>query len=88
MKKINPNEAGLALGGVMGLWHAVWSAMVFLGIAKPFYDFILGLHFIALSFKILAFNLMTAVTLVVVTAIIGYLVGFVFAVVWNSVRKS
>ncbi len=88
MKKINPNEAGLALGGVMGLWHAVWSAMVFLGIAKPFYDFILGLHFISLSFKILAFNLMTALTLVVVTAIIGYLVGFVFAIVWNSVRRS
>lgn len=88
MKKINPNEAGLALGGVIGLWHAVWSALVFLGLAKPFMDFILSLHFLSLTYKVAAFNLTTAITLVVITAIIGYLMGFVFGILWNSVARK
>lgn len=88
MKKINPGEAGLALGGLLAVWHAVWAVLVMMGFAKPLLDFILSLHFLSNPYQMMSFNLMTAVTLVVVTGIMGYVIGLVFGVLWNSVAKK
>lgn len=81
------NKVGLAFGGVLGLWHLVWSILVAVGWAQPLFDWILHLHMMQLPVKVLPFVLSTAVTLVVVTSLIGYVVGYVFATVWNSVQK-
>jgi len=88
MKKINPGEVGLALGGLLAVWHAVWALLVMLGFAKPLLDFILSLHFLSNPYQLMPFNLMTAVTLVVVTGVMGYIMGLVFGVLWNSVAKK
>lgn len=88
MKKINPGEAGIALGGLLGLWHAVWAVLVMIGMAKPLLDFILSLHFLSNPYQMMPFNLMTAVLLVIVTAILGYVMGYIFGLLWNSVAKK
>jgi hypothetical protein len=50
-------------------------------------DFIFWLHFIKLDYAIAEFNAGTALLLVAVTASIGYVVGWAFAVLWNKLHK-
>lgn len=83
MRHINPMRAGTAVGAVLGLFHLVWAGLVAAGWAKPLMDFILGLHFIDLQFAMAPFALGKAAELVAVTFGVGYLMGLVFALVWN-----
>jgi NhaP-type Na+/H+ or K+/H+ antiporter len=46
-------------------------------------DFVFRLHMITPPYRIAAFNLGTAATLVLVTAGIGYVMGFVVGFIWN-----
>lgn len=88
MKKVSGHQAGLAFGAFFGLAHAVWALVVSLGFAQPWLDFMLGLHFLENPFVVSAFDLQKAAILVMVTAIIGYGAGFVFAKVWNLVMTK
>ena len=84
---MNGHKLGLALGGFLGLWHAVWSVLVAVRLAKPLMDFVLWLHFLDHVYGITQFNFGKALLLIVVTSVIGYIVGRVFAVVWNWVNR-
>ena len=86
--KLDPHKVGLALGSVLGLWHAIWSVLVAIGLAKPLLDFILSLHFLEFSYSLRAFSLTTAVFLVAVTSAIGYVVGWILAASWNRVSAK
>jgi hypothetical protein len=83
MKRIHPHHAGLAFGAFLALWHFLWAIMVATGAAQPVMDFIFNLHMITPPYKITEFNLGTAAALVLVTAAIGYTVGFTVAWLWN-----
>lgn len=84
---IDPIKSGLVLGAVIGLWHLLWSLLVALGWAQPIIDFVFWMHFIKPVYLVQAFNLTTAIVLIVVTAVIGFIVAFVFAVLWNRSHK-
>ena len=79
----NPNKVGLTFGSVLGGWHLVWAILVALNWAQPLYDFILWAHMIHLQITIGPFDLIAAVTLIVITSIVGYLFGCIGALVWN-----
>jgi hypothetical protein len=83
MKELNKNHVGLLLGGMMGLWHLVWSTLVLLGFAKILLDWILWLHFINITVNIAPFDLVRAALLVIVTFVVGYVFGWVAAWLWN-----
>jgi hypothetical protein len=83
MRRINPGNAAIAVGTVIGLYHLIWVTIVALGWAKPVLDFILRLHFIDLDVAIAPFVVGTAAALVVITFTLGALFGFIFALVWN-----
>jgi hypothetical protein len=83
MNTLDPVRSGLVLAAVMGLWHAAWSLIVALGWAQRLIDFVLWMHFIKPVYVIDAFNPATAVVLVAVTSAVGFVVGAVFALVWN-----
>ena len=83
MVTISPIKSGLVLGAVIGLWHLTWSLLVASGWAQPFIDFVFWMHFIKPVYVIEPFNLGTATILVVVTAAIGFVIGCVFAILWN-----
>lgn len=87
MEIIRPHRAGLILGALLGGMHLAWSLLVAAGWAQTVMDFILWLHFIKLTYAIENFNIGTALLLIVVTASIGYIVGWVFAVLWNKLHK-
>ena len=88
MQQVKPHNTGLVFGGVLALWHLAWSLLVMLGLAKPLLDFIMALHFLNVQYSINPFSLGNAILLVVVTGIIGYVVGFVVGWLWNAVHKS
>lgn len=83
MNRLRPHSAGFALGILIGLWHAFWAALVWAGAAQPVMDFIFRLHMITPPYKIATFDPGLALALILVTAIIGYLFGWIGAVIWN-----
>jgi hypothetical protein len=88
MNKVSSNKVGLAFGGMLGIVHAVWALMILLGIAKPFMDWILGLHFLSFQYDVEPFIFSSALLLVLVTSLLGYLMGYVAGWLWNLAHRT
>jgi hypothetical protein len=86
--QINVCKAGLAVALVLGGLHLCWSILVALKWAQPVIDFVFWMHFIKPIFVIEPFEISRAAVLVVLTAGIGFVIGSVFALVWNALRKA
>jgi len=84
MSAIRPNRVGLVLGMFLGGWHLAWSLLVAVGFAQPLIDFVFWIHFIKPVYVIEQFNIGTALLLVAVTSVIGYILGWGFGVLWNK----
>lgn len=82
----NSHKVGLVLGALLGGWHAVWSLLVLSGFAQTIYDFVLWAHMIHLPIIIGPFDIAAALTLVVVTAVSGYVIGYTASLVWNRIH--
>lgn len=83
---ISKNKLGMVVGGFFGLWHFVWSLLVAVGVAQALINFVFWLHFIQPPYTIALFRADLAVALIVITAIIGYIMGWVLAAIWNWLR--
>ena len=57
------------------------------GLGQFLYDFILWAHMIHLAVTIGPFDLTASITLIVVTAIFGYFIGFIGSLVWNRMHR-
>jgi len=68
---------------LIGSWHALWAGLVFAGAAQPVIDFIFRLHMITPPYKIAPFDPGLALAIVLVTAIVGYVFGWMGAIIWN-----
>jgi len=88
MQKINPVKLGLALGGVVGLWHLCWAVLVAVGWAQPVLDFLLWMHFIEPAFHVGPFAATTAFVLVAVTGAVGFVGGLFLAAAWNWLNRA
>lgn len=86
--KLNPHKTGLTLGGLFALLHAGWSALVAFGFAQALMNFVFSIHFLTNPYRVLGFNLVTALTLVVVTFGVGYVTGWAFAMIWDKLYKE
>ena len=84
---MQPVKVGVAFGFFLGLWHALWSALVATGLAQPFIDFVFWLHFIRPPFTLDPFELPRALLLIAVTIIIGFVIGVVLTLIWNAVQR-
>ena len=83
MRHISPIRTGVAVGSVIGLWHAIWVTLVGVGWAKPVMDFVLQLHFIKLQYDLTPYAATTAGELIILTFAIGCAFGVIFALIWN-----
>ena len=83
----NPNKIGLVVGILLGGFHACWSLLVLSGYAQAVYDFVLWAHMIRLPLVIGPFNWTAALTLVIMTFIAGYIMGYIASVVWNRLHR-
>jgi hypothetical protein len=85
---VNSNMIGVALGGLLGLLHLGWATLVAIGLAQPFLDTIAQLHMIKMDTVVTAFSVNHAIGLVLVASGIGYILGYLFGLVWNSAQKA
>lgn len=84
----NPNRIGIVAGALIGGWHLLWALLVLLNGAQPILDFIFWAHMIDPVYKVKAFDPAAAGILIVFTFVVGYLFGFVGALIWNRLRGS
>ena len=87
MTHLSPNKTGLALGSLLGGWHLAWAIVVAAGWGQTLIDFVLWMHFIKAVFVVDPFTIGRAVILILITAAIGYCIGFLGAVVWNRLHS-
>jgi hypothetical protein len=85
---ISKNKLGIVGGGFFGLWHLVWSLLVAVGVAQALINFVFRLHFIQPPYVIAPFRTDLAIALIAITAIIGYVMGWVLAAIWNWLRPA
>jgi len=86
MVTIRPDRTALILAILLGSWHLVWALLVAAGWAQPLIDFIFWIHFIQPVYAIQKFNIGIALLLIGITAAIGYVIGWIFAVLWNKLH--
>jgi hypothetical protein len=86
MKYIHPIKAAMTLAILAASWHFCWSILVALGWAQAVINFIFWLHFIQPIYVIQPFSISLAIGLVCLTALVGFLVGLLFAVFWNRLH--
>ena len=84
---VNKNKVGVVFGALLGGFHLVWAVLVALDVAQMMYDFIMWAHMIHIPIVIGPFDGTAALTLVVMTAVMGYVMGYLGAWVWNKVHK-
>lgn len=84
----NAHKTGLVVGTVLGGWHLLWSILVALGWGQPLINFVLWAHMIHMQYNVGPFNVTAALTLVVLTAIVGYVIGYILAIIWNKFHSS
>ena len=84
---LKPQKVGMAVGAMAGAVHVVWSLIIALGWGQGLMDFVTGLHFIQTTTFVTPFDVVTAIELIVLASIVGYVVGFVFANIYNKVQK-
>ncbi|KKP89814.1 MAG: hypothetical protein UR91_C0001G0003 [Candidatus Nomurabacteria bacterium GW2011_GWC2_35_8] len=85
--QINKNKTGLTFGFLISFFHLVWSLLVAFGLAQALLNFILSVHMIITPVMIMPFDFVKAITLVVVTFIVGYVFGWLMAFFWNKCFK-
>lgn len=84
MMQLNRHRTGLVVGVFLGGWHVIWSALVWVGWGQPLIDFILWAHMIRVPYVVGPFDGAAAATLIAVTALAGYAIGIVLALIWKS----
>ena len=86
--QMNIWKAGFVLGVLVGGWHLCWSLLVALRWAQPVIDFVFWMHFIKPIYVIEPFEVDRAMILIGVTIGAGFVIGSVFALIWNALHKA
>lgn len=84
MQKVQTHKVGLVLGASLGVFHLIWALLVASGTAQSMMDFVFKLHMINPPYTIASFSFGLALTLIIVTAVIGYIAGLIIGYLWNK----
>ncbi|MEK7602189.1 MAG: hypothetical protein AAB472_01775 [Patescibacteria group bacterium] len=88
MTHLPPIKVGLVFGLFLALLHIAWSTLVALHLGQLLLNFSLRMHMIRPAFTVEPFDIGRALGLVIIAFCIGYIVGHVFAKIWNLVAHG
>ncbi len=88
MNQLNPRTTGFIVGTFVGGCHLVWVVLVALGFAQTLVNFMLWAHMVNMSYTVAPFDLTAAATLVILTTVMGYVAGNIFARIWNRMLRA
>ncbi len=86
--KLNPKQVGVTTGLFAAILHAAWSILVAIGVAQQLSSWLIGLHFVSDQHTVTGFNIGTAVLLIVVAFVAWFVLGWVFASLYNWTAKK
>lgn len=81
-------KTGLIIGVLLALLHFLWSILVATGVAQTVLDWVYKMHFLDNPFQVQQFDIATAAMLVVLTFVIGFVAGWILALVVNMLHKK
>ncbi len=84
---LNPRKTGLALGKLLGGVHLLWAIIVALGWAQTLVNFSQWAHMVSMPVVVKPFDISAAVAVVVTATVVGYVLGHVFAKIWNYLHR-
>jgi ABC-type thiamin/hydroxymethylpyrimidine transport system permease subunit len=85
--KLSKSRLGLMFGALLAACHLLWLVMVLTGVAKTVLDWVLEMHLMGFTYSVLDFNYLSALFLLVMTFVAGYISGFVLAAVLNWAKE-
>lgn len=88
MTHLNPTKTGLIFGKLVGGLHLVWAILIALGWAQALVNFSQWAHMVSVPVVVKAFDLSAAITVVIIATLIGYVVGYLFALLWNRIYRD
>jgi len=80
-------RAATVTGLICAGWHFLWSVLVAGGWAQTLLDFVFWMHFIKPAYVVEPFEPVRAVMLIVVTGLVGAVIGGAFAFLWNRIHR-
>lgn len=83
-----PNKVGLVFAALLGGWHFMWALLVLTKTAQPLLNFAFWAHMIQPIYVIKPFDPVAAVTLLIMTSMIGYVSGYLGSIIWNKVHHA
>ena len=87
MHTLNPRKVGMVTGVFFGGLHFVWSLVILVGWAQPLLNFFLMLHMLQPLLVVDSYSVSMMLALVLVTTILGYFIGYLYAIIWNRLYK-
>lgn len=84
---IDVRRTAITLGAFFGGVHLLWSVLVLLGWGQGLLDFVFWAHMVDMQMTVGPFDGTAALTLVVVTSLVGYAAGYAFALLWNKMHR-
>ena len=84
---INRQKFAMTLGVFAAVMHLIWVVLVALNLAQPLSGFIHKMHFIDKQHMFTEFSLGRSIGLLVLAFIVAYIVGSIFATIWNKIHK-
>jgi len=89
-QNLDKNKAGLVFGSFLALVHLVWSLLILIipNQLQTSLNWIFEIHALQPIWVITSFDFMNMVWLIIVTFIIGYIFGWIFALIANWIHKK
>ena len=86
--QLTKTSAGLTIGILLAFVHLLWSILVVTGVAQVVMDWIFKLHMLSNPFQVQAFDIGTALALVAMTFVVGFVMGWLLALLHNFLHKE
>jgi len=81
-------KVGFIVGVALALFHALWLVLVVTGVGQTIVDFIFKIHLLNNPYLTQTFDLQLAGLLIVITFAVGFVIGWVFALLCNLIHKK